>query len=110
MKAKLPRAKRTPSLIPKMTENSLQQWLSRLESRHPKKIDLGLQRIAEVAARLNLVPLSVPAITIAGTNGKGSTAAVLEAMYCQLGRKTPGVFSSPRPLAADRRLAKLPGH
>src|SRR5690606_36545106 len=57
-----------------MTDTGLAAWLKRLEALHPREIDLGLERVGEVAHRLGLLPVTVPVVTIAGTNGKGSTA------------------------------------
>ncbi|MDP4790112.1 MAG: bifunctional tetrahydrofolate synthase/dihydrofolate synthase, partial [Haliea sp.] len=63
-----------------MTEYSLVDWLARLETLHPKEIELGLERVAVVANRLQLLPVAVPVITVAGTNGKGSVVAMLDAI------------------------------
>lgn len=77
-----------------MNGNALDGWLSRLETLHPNPIDLGLERVAAVANTLGLLPLSVPVITVAGTNGKGSTVAVLEALLGGTGLLT-GAYTSP---------------
>ncbi|MEO8187445.1 MAG: bifunctional tetrahydrofolate synthase/dihydrofolate synthase [Burkholderiaceae bacterium] len=58
---------------------SLLAWLDRIERLHAKSIDLGLDRVRQVANRLDL-RLDVPSIMVGGTNGKGSTCAVLDAM------------------------------
>jgi len=55
---------------------SLPAWLTYLETAHPVGIDMGLDRINRVKAALNL-QLNCPVITVAGTNGKGSTCAYL---------------------------------
>jgi dihydrofolate synthase/folylpolyglutamate synthase len=65
----------------------LQDWLAYLETCHSKSIDLGLDRITQVAQRLGVLSFDCPIITVAGTNGKGSnvalTAAILTAAgYC----------------------------
>jgi dihydrofolate synthase/folylpolyglutamate synthase len=86
-----------------MTEQSLSQWLQRLEGQHGKDMDLGLDRVGAVARRMELLPLPVPVITVAGTNGKGSTVAVLEAVL-QASGKTPGVYSSPHFLRFNERI------
>ena len=62
-----------------MPEASLKDWLSRLESRHPVEIDLGLDRVSVVACELGILSPHIHTFTIAGTNGKGSVAAVLTA-------------------------------
>ena len=60
---------------------SLEDWLAWLEQAHPiHEIELGLSRIKKVAARLGLLEPLVPVITVAGTNGKGSVVATLEAL------------------------------
>ena len=57
-------------------------------------MELGLERVSRVAERLALLPVSAPVITVAGTNGKGSTVALLEALAREQGLST-GVFTSP---------------
>ncbi len=63
---------------------SLASWLARLESMHPKAIDMGLDRVSVVASRLGL-GFDCPVITVGGTNGKGSTCAMLESILMQGG-------------------------
>jgi dihydrofolate synthase/folylpolyglutamate synthase len=72
--------------------HTLEGWLAHCERLHPT-IDLGLQRVGEVARRMAL-RFDCPVITVAGTNGKGSTCAMLEAVALQAGYRT-GVYSSP---------------
>ncbi|MEH6567790.1 MAG: bifunctional tetrahydrofolate synthase/dihydrofolate synthase [Halioglobus sp.] len=86
-----------------MSKASLAQWLERLETLHPREIDLGLERVSSVALKMNLLPATVPVITVAGTNGKGSTCAVLEAVLMQCGRVV-GVSSSPHFLRFNERI------
>ena len=86
-----------------MSNASLAQWLERLETLHPREIDLGLDRVSSVALKMNLIPVTVPVITVAGTNGKGSTCAVLEAVLVQCGRVV-GVSSSPHFLHFNERI------
>ena len=62
-----------------MMDNSLEQWLAYIESLHPKSIALGLDRVRVVAGRLS-IRFDCPVITVAGTNGKGSTCAMLDAI------------------------------
>jgi len=73
--------------------NSLDSWLAHCERLHPHTIDMGLDRVLQVAHRLGL-RLEACVITVAGTNGKGSTCAMLEACLLQAGYRT-GVYSSP---------------
>ncbi|MEK9803693.1 MAG: bifunctional folylpolyglutamate synthase/dihydrofolate synthase, partial [Curvibacter sp.] len=64
--------------------NTLSDWLAHCERLHPKTIELGLDRVRAVAQRMAL-RLDCPVITVAGTNGKGSTSAMLEAILGQAG-------------------------
>ncbi len=80
---------------------TLDQWLSRLESLHPKAIDMGLERVSAVAARLGLA-FDCPVITVGGTNGKGSTCAMLESMLLQGGYRV-GLYTSPHLLRFNER-------
>ena len=72
---------------------NLEDWLGFCENLHPQSIDLGLERVSKVAAAMDL-RFECPVITVAGTNGKGSTCAMLEAVYRQSGYKT-GMYTSP---------------
>jgi len=72
---------------------NLADWLSILESRHPKAIDMGLERVARVRDALGL-KFDCPVITVGGTNGKGSTCAMIEAILLQAGYKV-GLYTSP---------------
>lgn len=72
---------------------ALGDWLSRLESRHYKPIDLGLERIAEVLDRLGFV-VDCPVIVVGGTNGKGSACAYLHTILSQAGYHV-GLYTSP---------------
>ena len=80
---------------------NLSQWLEKIEQLHPKNIDMGLSRVREVARRMELA-FDCPVITVAGTNGKGSTCAMLDAIYTQAGYKT-GVYSSPHLVHFEER-------
>ena len=72
---------------------SLAQWLTYIEALHPKAIAMGLERVADVANRLGLSP-TFPIISVAGTNGKGSTCAMLEQIYLSAGYRV-GTYTSP---------------
>lgn len=86
-----------------MTEPALTAWLARLEALYPQPIKLGLERVATVANRLGLLPVSVPVVTVAGTNGKGSVVAALEALLHR-GGVTAGVYTSPHLLRFNERI------
>ena len=81
----------------------LAAWLERLEQLHPSAIDLGLARCGEVARRLELLDTTVTSITVAGTNGKGSTVAVMEAILCAKGERV-GAFTSPHLVRYNERI------
>lgn len=70
---------------------------------HPNSIDLGLERISQVAQKLGLQVFTTPVITLAGTNGKGSSAAMLAAIYTAAGYRT-AVYTSPHLLLFTERL------
>lgn len=91
-----------------MPERSLADWLNLLESRHPSEIELGLHRVSLVWQRLQSEhgfnqqkpPL---AITVAGTNGKGSSLACMQAILLEHGYST-GMFTSPHFLHYNERI------
>ena len=66
---------------------NLSDWLAYCEQIHPVNIDMGLERVREVATRMGL-NMNCPVITVAGTNGKGSTCAMLESILMQAGYRT----------------------
>jgi dihydrofolate synthase / folylpolyglutamate synthase len=80
---------------------NLQDWLAHCERLHPRQIELGLERVQSVAKRMGL-RFDCPVITVAGTNGKGSTCAMLEAIALQAGYRT-GVFTSPHLVDFEER-------
>jgi dihydrofolate synthase/folylpolyglutamate synthase len=86
-----------------MSNRSLEEWLQFLEQLHPSEIELGLERVSTVAASLNLLSPACPVVTVAGTNGKGSTVAALEALLLGAGRKV-GTFTSPHLLRFNERI------
>ncbi|MCK4742784.1 MAG: bifunctional tetrahydrofolate synthase/dihydrofolate synthase [Sulfuriflexus sp.] len=73
---------------------SLQEWLDWLETLHPQEIELGLDRVRDVFKKQSLAPLARKVIVVAGTNGKGSTIALLEAMLLSAGYSV-GSYTSP---------------
>ncbi len=84
-------------------ERSLPQWLKYQQSLHPKEIDLGLSRIQKVYKKLLPKGVTFKIITVAGTNGKGSTLAFLENIYAQAGYKV-GKFTSPHLFTYNERV------
>jgi dihydrofolate synthase/folylpolyglutamate synthase len=85
-----------------MSGRSLAQWLDYIERIHPKSIQLGLERVAKVR---DVLGKSSPAVlfTVAGTNGKGSTCAMLEAILLAAGYKV-GLYTSPHLLRYNERV------
>ncbi len=83
---------------------TLNDWLVWQETLHLSAIDLGLERIRQVAQRLNLLQLPVPLITVGGTNGKGSTCAMLTQVLSQQGYRV-GTYTSPHLLRYNERIA-----
>lgn len=86
-----------------MRFETLAQWLAWQETLHPRPIDLGLERVTRVAKRLDLQQPHCPVITVAGTNGKGSTVAMLDSVYRAAGYHT-GAFTSPHILRYNERI------
>ncbi|WP_429314720.1 bifunctional tetrahydrofolate synthase/dihydrofolate synthase [Paraburkholderia sp. GAS448] len=80
---------------------TLDAWLTHLESAHPVGIDMGLSRISKVRDALQL-SFDCPVITVGGTNGKGSTCAVLETILLRAGY-TVGCHTSPHLLSFNER-------
>jgi dihydrofolate synthase/folylpolyglutamate synthase len=80
---------------------TLDDWLAHCERLHPKTIELGLDRVRAVAQRLGLA-FDCPVFTVAGTNGKGSTCAMLEAILLQAGFRA-GVYTSPHLVRFEER-------
>lgn len=84
-------------------KDDLAQWLDVLENRHSVEVHLGLKRVSEVAQKLKLLTPCAKVITIAGTNGKGSTVAALENIYRTAGYKV-GAYTSPHLLQFNERI------
>jgi dihydrofolate synthase/folylpolyglutamate synthase len=81
---------------------SLADWLAHAERLHPKNIELGLERVRAMVGKLGLA-FDCPVITVAGTNGKGSTCAMLESILMHAGYRT-AVFTSPHLVRFEERL------
>ena len=87
---------------------TLDDWLAYIERQHPATIDLGLDRVRAVAERLQLTQPAERTIVVAGTNGKGSTVAFLEAIARAAGWRT-GAYTSPHLLRYNERV-RIDGH
>ncbi|USD66031.1 bifunctional tetrahydrofolate synthase/dihydrofolate synthase [Vibrio sp. SCSIO 43136] len=81
----------------------LSVWLDYLENIHTSAIDLGLDRVSKVATDADLTKPAPTVITVAGTNGKGSTCALMEAILLDAGYKV-GVYSSPHLVRYTERV------
>ncbi len=81
---------------------TLADWLAHLETLHPKTIALGLERVRAVHAHLDAT-LRCPVITVGGTNGKGSTCAMLESILRCAGFRT-ALYSSPHLVRYHERV------
>ncbi len=82
---------------------SLADWLAFIEAQHPTAIEMGLDRVRDVAARMGLGRPAPRVITVAGTNGKGSTVAFIEAIARAAGWRV-GTYTSPHLLAYNERV------
>ncbi len=83
-------------------ERGLTAWLEHIAQLHPAVIDMGLERVRVVLAALAL-PATCPVIIVAGTNGKGSTCAMLEAILLAAGFRV-GTYTSPHLLRYNERV------
>ena len=86
-----------------MRFTSLDEWLSWQETLHPSDIELGLERVATVFQQLHSDKAPFPVITVAGTNGKGSSVAMLEAILLAAGYRV-GAYTSPHLLTYNERV------
>ncbi len=84
-------------------KQTIEDWLLWQESLHLSEIDLGLERIGKVAKKLDLLSPNFPIITVAGTNGKGSTVAFLDSILRAEGYKT-GAYTSPHLINYNERI------
>ncbi|NIJ76721.1 dihydrofolate synthase/folylpolyglutamate synthase [Xanthomonas campestris] len=83
--------------------DSLSDWLAYIEQQHPQNIAMGLERVREVAARLQIEAPARHVIVVGGTNGKGSTVAFIEAIAQAAGWKV-GSYTSPHLLRYNERV------
>lgn len=81
----------------------VQDWLNWQQSLNPRSIDLGLDRVRRVAERLGVLEPAPLAITVGGTNGKGSVVAFLESMLAAAGYRV-GSYTSPHILRYHERI------
>src|SRR4051812_269619 len=81
---------------------SLPEWLAYVERTHPNAIELGLERVARVRDAMGL-GFGGPIFTVGGTNGKGSTCAMLESILGEAGYRV-GLYTSPHLLRYNERV------
>ncbi|WP_303909071.1 bifunctional tetrahydrofolate synthase/dihydrofolate synthase [Thiohalomonas denitrificans] len=86
-----------------MRFSSLDKWLAWQETLHPAEIELGLERLGTVLARMGRQRAPFPVITVAGTNGKGSSVTMLEAILRAAGYRV-GTYTSPHLLRYTERI------
>ena len=82
----------------------LADWLAHQQAQHPNAIELGLERVREVASRLGILPWRIPTVLVAGTNGKGSTVACLTELARASGLRV-GTYTSPHLQHYNERIA-----
>ena len=88
---------------PLQATRTLVEWLAWQESLHPKDIELDLERCRAVAERMGLLPPPYTVITVGGTNGKGSTVAMLERIYREAGYRV-ATYTSPHLVRYNERI------
>ena len=81
---------------------TLEGWLAYLETLHPRAIAMGLERVALVHSRMDAA-LACPVVTVTGTNGKGSTCAMLESIFRCAAHRT-GLYASPHLVRYNERV------
>ncbi|NLG78061.1 MAG: bifunctional folylpolyglutamate synthase/dihydrofolate synthase, partial [Xanthomonadaceae bacterium] len=86
-----------------MRFSRLSDWLAWQERLHPSAIDLGLERVRRTLARLGWRPPKCPVVTVGGTNGKGSTVALLTRILSAAGYRV-GTFTSPHLVRYNERI------
>ena len=86
-----------------MTGGALSRWLERIERLHPRTIELGLERVHAVASRLDLAAPGCRTVTVAGTNGKGTTASLIAASLHAAGHGV-GLYTSPHLYRYNERI------
>lgn len=86
-----------------MTKRNLSQWLDFISATHPSEIEMGLERVKKIYSALNLSTKESQVVLVAGTNGKGSTIAMIESALLALGYQV-GTYTSPHILRYNERV------
>jgi len=89
--------------INRLKTRTLSDWLAWIETLHPRMIDLGLERVHAVLDNMGLRRPAFAAITITGTNGKGSTTVMCETILRHAGYRV-GAYTSPHLIAYNERI------
>lgn len=92
-----------PYLPRTMRFSTLDEWLAWQETLHPRKIDLGLERVRSVFDAMQLRRLAPSIVTVAGTNGKGSSVAFLASILAAAGYRV-GTYTSPHVYRYNERI------
>lgn len=82
---------------------TVSDWLTYIETCHPSNIDLGLERVSDVAQRLSVINFNCPVVAVSGTNGKGSNVALLAAILTAAGYRV-GTYTSPHLIRYQERI------
>jgi dihydrofolate synthase/folylpolyglutamate synthase len=98
-----PQSTASPAMTAPGADASLDAWLDYQQQVHPSAIELGLDRVRAVAARLGLPASGIVTLTIGGTNGKGSSATLAALIYRQAGYRA-GLYRSPHLLRYNERV------
>jgi dihydrofolate synthase / folylpolyglutamate synthase len=98
-----PRDTQTMSSAKSISLRSLPDWLAYIETLHPSRMELGLERVTQVAQRLEVLTFNCPVVTVAGTNGKGSTVALTAAILSAAGYRV-GTYTSPHLIHYQERI------
>ena len=83
--------------------DTVNEWLEWQQTVHPLNIDFKLERILSVYEKLDVAKIAKKIITVAGTNGKGSTVSFLESILCK-NNINVGTFTSPHILKYNERI------
>jgi dihydrofolate synthase/folylpolyglutamate synthase len=82
---------------------TLEAWLDKIATFHPQSVALGLERIGQLAKKLQITQFDCPVVMIGGTNGKGSCVKYLETILTLSGYQV-GAYTSPHLLAFNERI------
>ncbi len=93
----------TSKTSPVNPRRTLEDWLTHIQSVHWRTIDMSLERVRRVLDNLHIQPLEFVLVSVAGTNGKGSSVGMLEAILAEDGYRT-GAYTSPHLVHYGERI------